>query len=75
VIKESTEEFASGEAKSALEERGKHHNLGHIGCRNVFAGAWDAMAARCDQGESDSQQVCESHFHLQRTAEKGADVR
>jgi hypothetical protein len=36
VIKESTEEVASREAKSALEEGRKHHNLGRIGCRNVF---------------------------------------
>jgi hypothetical protein len=31
------EEIASGEAKSVLEEREKHHNLSHIGCRNVFS--------------------------------------
>jgi hypothetical protein len=36
VIKESTEEVADREAKSALEEGRKHHNLGHIGCWNIF---------------------------------------
>jgi hypothetical protein len=36
VIKESMEEVAGREAKSALEDGRKHHNLGCIGCRNVF---------------------------------------
>jgi hypothetical protein len=39
VIKESTEEVAGKEAKSALEEGRKHHNLSRIGCRNVFPGS------------------------------------
>jgi hypothetical protein len=38
VIKESAEEVAGREAKSALEEGGKHQNLGCIWCRNVFPG-------------------------------------
>jgi hypothetical protein len=36
MMKESAEEVASRETKSALEEGRKHHNLGHIGCRNVL---------------------------------------
>jgi hypothetical protein len=36
VIKESTEEVVDREAKSALEEGRKHHNLGRIGCWNIF---------------------------------------
>jgi hypothetical protein len=35
VIKEFVEEVTGREAKSTLEGR-KHHNLGRIGCRNVF---------------------------------------
>jgi hypothetical protein len=37
VIKESVEEVASRKAESALEERGEHHNLSCIGCRDVFS--------------------------------------
>jgi hypothetical protein len=36
VIKESAEEVASREAKSALEEGREHNNLCRIGCRNIF---------------------------------------
>jgi hypothetical protein len=36
LIKESTENVAGREAKSALEEGREHHNLSCIGCRNVF---------------------------------------
>jgi hypothetical protein len=36
VIKESTEEVLGREAESTLKEGRKHHNLGCIGCRNVF---------------------------------------
>jgi hypothetical protein len=36
-IKESVEDVAGRKAKSALEERGKHHHLGRIGCRNAFS--------------------------------------
>jgi hypothetical protein len=36
VIKESAEEIAGREAKSALEEGREHHNLHCTGCRNVF---------------------------------------
>jgi hypothetical protein len=35
----------------------------------------DAIAARRSPGESGSQQVCESHFHLQRMTEIGEGVR
>jgi hypothetical protein len=38
VIKESVEEIAGREAKSALEEGREQHNLSRIGCRNVFPG-------------------------------------
>jgi hypothetical protein len=36
MIKKTTEEVASREAKSTLKERGEHHNLICIRCRNVF---------------------------------------
>jgi hypothetical protein len=36
VIKESLEEGTGREAKSALEEGRKHHNLSRFGCRNIF---------------------------------------
>jgi hypothetical protein len=38
MIKESAEEIASREAKSALEEGREHHNLNRVGCRNIFPG-------------------------------------
>jgi hypothetical protein len=38
VIKESAEKVAGREAKSTLEEGREHHNLGHIGCENIFPG-------------------------------------
>jgi hypothetical protein len=38
VIKESTEEIIGREAKFALEVGREHHNLNHIGCRNIFPG-------------------------------------
>jgi hypothetical protein len=38
VIKEFAKEVASREDKSTLEEGRKHHNLGRIGCGNVFPG-------------------------------------
>jgi hypothetical protein len=37
-IKESTKEIAGRKAKSTLEKGREHHNLSHIGCRNVFPG-------------------------------------
>jgi hypothetical protein len=37
VIKGTTEEVASRKAESTLEERRKHHNFNHIGCRNVLS--------------------------------------
>jgi hypothetical protein len=36
VIEESVEKVRGWEAESTLEERGKHHNLICIGCRNIF---------------------------------------
>jgi hypothetical protein len=36
VIKESPEEIASREAKSALKKEGKYHNFISIGCRKIF---------------------------------------
>jgi hypothetical protein len=38
MIKKTVDEVASREAKSALKERGEHHNLICIGCWNVFLG-------------------------------------
>jgi hypothetical protein len=35
-IKESTQKITGWEAKSALKERGKHHNLLCVGCWDVF---------------------------------------
>jgi hypothetical protein len=37
VTKESAEKVTGRKAKSTLEERRKHHNLGGIGCRNIFS--------------------------------------
>jgi hypothetical protein len=36
VIKEFMEEIAGRDAKSALKERGKHHNFICVGCRKIF---------------------------------------
>jgi hypothetical protein len=36
VVKESTEEITSWEAKSTLKEGGEHQNLIHVGCWDVF---------------------------------------
>jgi hypothetical protein len=38
VVEKSSEEVVGRESKPALEERGEHHNLSHIGCGNVFSG-------------------------------------
>jgi hypothetical protein len=38
VNEESAEKVTGREAESALEERGKHHNLICIGRRNIFSG-------------------------------------
>jgi hypothetical protein len=46
VIKESTEDIIGREAKSVLEEGREHHNLSHIGCRNVFPGGRTARSGR-----------------------------
>jgi hypothetical protein len=38
MVEKSSKEVAGREAKPALEERGEHHNLSHIGCGNMFSG-------------------------------------
>jgi hypothetical protein len=38
IIQDPTEEVASKESTSALEEGEKHHNLFVVGCRNIFSG-------------------------------------
>jgi hypothetical protein len=49
VIKEFTEEVTGREAKSALEERIKHHILCCIGCKNVFPGGRTPLQNRAVQ--------------------------
>jgi hypothetical protein len=74
MIEESAEEVTSRKAESALEEGGEHHNLIHsvLGCPPRQQ---DAIAAPRGPGESDSQQACRFHYHLQWAAGKGADTR
>jgi hypothetical protein len=36
VLKEAVKEVAGRKAESPLKERGKHHNLLHIGCGDVL---------------------------------------
>jgi hypothetical protein len=43
LIKESAEEIIGWVAKSTLEEGREHHNLSHIGCRNVFPGGREPL--------------------------------
>jgi hypothetical protein len=48
VIKESAEEVAGKEAKSAFEEGREHHNLSRIWCRNIFPGGKTASPGGSD---------------------------
>jgi hypothetical protein len=50
-------EVTSREAKSVLEERGKHHNLCHIGCRNVFSSSGTPL-----QHDAIGQKVIRNEF-------------
>jgi hypothetical protein len=38
VLKKSSKEVIGRESKPTLEERREHHNLIHIGCRDIFSG-------------------------------------
>jgi hypothetical protein len=61
VIKESAKEIVGREAESMLKE-----DLQQWRC---------AIAAHRGPGESDSRQVCKSHFHLRWTIGTGAGER
>jgi hypothetical protein len=73
VVKESAEEIAGREAKSALKEEENTTILFILG-----VGMSSPMAGRhCRHGtrESSSQQVCESRLHPRWTTEIGAGAR
>jgi hypothetical protein len=70
VIKESTEEIAGREAKSTLLEGREHHNLSHIGCRNVFPGDRTPLQDGMDREKVIHNKLVDFTFNRGRRLEK-----
>jgi hypothetical protein len=70
VIKESAEEIVDREAKSALEEGREHHNLSHVGCRNIFPGGRMLLQDGAVQAEVIRNEFVDFTFIRDRRLEK-----